>query len=359
MNIFVKRSIEFGKMLYKQGRYKEAEVVIKDNLVSAETKFLMGKICMYTNRMEEAKNWFTQSIDSNYRWILPRMELARILTKQGLYQEAAKEYKTCLNREPKNAFLKLEVAQLYVLMEKNIKAEELAEKALRLQPNDNNILKKALEVYDGMYDYDKMYDICEKLTSINEIEPTEHKTIELMAKTYFALGKYDKTLQIFSGKTGNNMTRIMANLFKRKIYCALSKDEEQAKMYQTILDNLETSYGEEGRLKHIEKHLRDDMNKEKHGVFIKDLDEVIETVKKAEKVKQQGKECDVYCIKLEGCGYEGGNKGDGHILDYVTLVTMPDTYKTITLFPSDKIELKDLKREENKVKVVQNEGYER
>ncbi len=359
MNIYKKRNIEFAKMLYEQGRYKEAEVIIKDNLVNAESKYIMGKICLNTARIDEAKNWFREAITNNYKWISPRIELARIFVREGLYEKAEKEYCVCLNREPKNANLKIEAAKLYISINNNEKAEKLIEKALRLKPYDENILKKALEAYDNMHNYNKMYDICEELTNKNAVGANEYKTIEAIARTYFSLGKYDKTLAVFSGKTEDTMTRIMANLYKRRIYCILSKDEEQAKMYQIILDNLEASYGEEGRIKHIERHLKDDKNKEKHGVFIKNLSEVIEAVKNAEKVKQRGKDCDVYCIKLKGCGYEGGNKGDGHTLDYVTLVTMPDTYKPITLFPSDKIELRMPKREACKGIIEQREACER
>lgn len=359
MDIFKKRNIELAKLLYKQGRYKEAEVIIKDNLVSAESKYIMGKICLKTERSEEAKVWFREAISNNYKWILPRIEMAKLFTKEGLYHDAIREYWVCLNREPKNAILKIDVAKFYISIDNFEQAEKLLDKALKLKPNDEVILKKALEVYDNMQNYNQMYNICEKLMDKNAILANEHKTIEIMARTYFSMGKYNKTLEVFSGKTSDAVTKIMSNLYKRRIYCKLIKDEEQAKMYQAILDNLEASYGEERRIRHIEKHLKDDKRKEKHGVFTKDLSEVFSIVKSAEKVKQKGKDCDIYCIKLEGCGYEGGNKGDGHKLDYVTLVTMPDTYKTITLFPSDKIELKMPKREVCKEFVKQRDEYER
>lgn len=359
LDIIKRRNIEFAKMLYEQGRYKEAEMIIKDNLVNAESKYIMGKICAKTDRLGEAEEWLRDSIKNNYKWVPPRVELAKIFIEEGLYAKAEKEYWVCLNREPKNASLKIEAAYLYGLMNEKEEAQKLIDKAVKLNPNDVNILKKALRGYDHLNEYDKMYEICEKLTEKDAVNLNDYKISEIVARTYFKFGKYDKTLSVLSGKTENTMSKIMSNLYKRRIYCILSKDEVQAKMYQVILENLETFYGKEERINHIKRHLKDDKTKEKHGVFTKDLSEVIEKVKSAEKVKQQGKDCDLYCIKLEGCGYEGGNKGDGHRLDYVTLITMPDTYTPITLFPSDKIELKIPKRLKNKEMKKQQEESER
>ena len=174
-----------------------------------------------------------------------------------------------------------------------------------------------------------------------------------MARTYFNLEKYDKVLETFRGKTTEPTNRIMENLYKRRIYCKLCNNEEQASMYQTILSNLEEAYGEEGSLKHIEKHLRDNKTKDIHGVFTKSLPEILEKIKISDKVKQKGIDCDIYCIKIDECGYQGGNKGDGHTLNYVTLITMPDTHKPITLFPSDEIRLRNLS------KTIEKEEIER
>jgi len=41
-----------------------------------------------------------------------------------------------------------------------------------------------------------------------------------------------------------------------------------------------------------------------------------------------------------------GNKGDGHILNYITILTCKDTKDVITMFPSDEIIIKDKKKEE-------------
>lgn len=47
--------------------------------------------------------------------------------------------------------------------------------------------------------------------------------------------------------------------------------------------------------------------------------------------------CDIYCTYVQNCGYEGGRDGDGHVLNYVTIVTLPNSNRLITMFPSDEI----------------------
>lgn len=53
----------------------------------------------------------------------------------------------------------------------------------------------------------------------------------------------------------------------------------------------------------------------------------------------------IYCINIPGCGYEGGRKGDGHVLDYVTFITLPNSSNIITMFPSDEVVLRESKKE--------------
>ena len=81
----------------------------------------------------------------------------------------------------------------------------------------------------------------------------------------------------------------------------------------------------------------DDKIKPIHGVFTKDCLEIMDTLIKNKGDKHIGYMCDIYCVNVPECGYEGGKNGDGHILDYVTFITLPNSNKLITMFPSDNI----------------------
>lgn len=343
-NVFKKRNLELAKMLYSQYKYEQAEKVVMDNIVTAEAKHLMGKICKKTGRMEEAKEWFADAIATSKatkkKWSAPKMELAKIHFLEGKWDLAQSEFEICLKREPQNELFMTAVAWHYIDMGKTEEAKKLLTKALRINSNPKT-LKEVLFVYSKMEDYESMYDICEKLTEEMAVAPNEYRLISCMAKTYFNLGKYDKALGVFRGKKDDQIARVMFGIYRQKVYCELHKDKELGKIYQEILDNVESAYSEENRMTHIQKHAQNDTTKKIHGVFTIDINEVMDRVKKAKKEKQKGNGCDIYCIKIEGCGYEGGSQGDGHVLDYVTLITFPDEEKPITLFPSDKIELRE------------------
>lgn len=335
-----KRNLELAKMLYSQNKYEKAEKILMETIETANAKFLMGKICVRTGRTEEAIEWFEDAKTIRKDWVAPRMELAKLYYEKGNWDAAKQGFDVCLKREPKNPLIKTAVAHYYASMGEKEEAKKLLAKALNID-GSSKVLKEALFVYDKMEEYKNMYDICEKLSEGYEVRPNEYRVIECMAKTYFNLGKYDKVLNVFQSKKDDRVTRTLFGLFRQKIYCELNKDKELSKIYQEILENMEAVYGEEGRIVHIQKHTKNDTTRKIHGVFTMDLNEVLDKVKNAKKIKQEGNGCDIYCIKMDGCGYEGGSEGDGHILNYVTLITFPDTEKPITLFPSDKVVIKE------------------
>ena len=126
-----------------------------------------------------------------------------------------------------------------------------------------------------------------------------------------------------------------------RLYSIQGKDEEATNMYSYILENLDYDFTDElSRINHIRKHMFDDANKDIHGVFTINFMEILDKAIKYKGEKQIGYMCDIYCIHIPGCGYEGGRKGDGHILDYVTFITLPNSSTVITMFPSDEVVLK-------------------
>ena len=343
-NILKKRNLDLAKMLYTQKKYEQAERVVMNHIETAEAKHLMGKICTKTGRMEDAKFWFKSAMDTNKRnvkkWVAPRMELAKIYYVEGNWELAKKEFDTCLRREPQNGLLKVTLAKCYANRGEKEEARQLLVKAMNVEKTEK-VLKEALVVYSDMEDYESMYEICEKLSAGDCVKSNEYRVIECMARAYFNLGKYDKALNVFRDKKDDQVARAIFGTYRQKIYCKIHNDEELAKVYQEILENLEAAYSEEARMQHIRKHLKDDKTRKIHGVFTMDIKEVWEKVKKTKKEKQSFDNCDVYCVKIEGCGYSGGKEGDGHTLDYVTLITFPGSEVPIALYPSDKIEIRN------------------
>ena len=102
---------------------------------------------------------------------------------------------------------------------------------------------------------------------------------------------------------------------------------------------------EESRIRHILKHTVNDKTKRLHGIFKKPIKEILDNMDLQKAKKQRDEMMDIYCVKSENCGYEGGYNGDGHTLNYITIITCKDTKNIITMFPSDEIQLRERTKE--------------
>lgn len=93
----------------------------------------------------------------------------------------------------------------------------------------------------------------------------------------------------------------------------------------------------ETRVDHINKHGVDNLGRDTHTVFNNDP---ITTTNKAWTNKSNVSPIDdgmggqIYNIPYKNAGFEGGVKGSGANLDYVTIVVEKGTNNIITAFPS-------------------------
>ncbi len=88
--------------------------------------------------------------------------------------------------------------------------------------------------------------------------------------------------------------------------------------------------------KHIMDHARNNLQKEKHGVF---YGNPIETTNKAWENRASGTmvregDMDVYFIPYQNAGYQGGYSGQGENLNYMRIVTKKNSSEIITSYPS-------------------------
>lgn len=168
-----------------------------------------------------------------------------------------------------------------------------------------------------------------------------------LGKLYRSYGKekkaeeeFKKYIEIDKDKTPH------ARLELGKLYSIQGKEKEAESMYNYIIDNLKYDITDiKSRINHIQKHMKNDTTQDIHGVFTMDALEILDTAIKNKGEKQIGYMCDIYCINVPNCGYEGGKNGDGHILDYVTFITLPNSNNILTMFPSDEIVLNREKKE--------------
>lgn len=161
-----------------------------------------------------------------------------------------------------------------------------------------------------------------------------------LGKLYVGQGKEKEAEKLLNECMELDQKDVHARLELGRLYALQGKIEASQSLYEYIIDKIgDEAFDEENRAKHIIKHMKDDKTKEQHGVLVRDPFEILEDIKKQmiDENKKVGYMSDIYLIKSKGCGYEGGKKGDNHTLDYITVVTLPNSNKFITMFPSDNI----------------------
>ena len=93
-------------------------------------------------------------------------------------------------------------------------------------------------------------------------------------------------------------------------------------------------------IKHLNTHYKDDLSKERHGVFLINQQELyrllinFDSNNLSRYKKEEVNGLIKYIIPFSRCGYEGGRKGDKHILNNITILSYSNYRNIITAFPS-------------------------
>ncbi len=311
-----------AKSYYAVGMKKQSvklyNIIIKLDPNNVHARLELGKLYAKQGREEDAEKLFQEYMTLDPNNVHARLELGKLYAKQGREEEAEKLFQEYMTLDPNNVHARLELGKLYAKQGREEKAEKLFERCKDLDPNDVHARLELGKLYakQGREEAEKLFERCIDLDSNNV-----HARLEL-----------------------------------GKLYAEQGKTQLSTQMYEYIIDKLdEETFDEQNRIKHISKHMRDNKSKKQHGVFIKDPFKMLEDIKQQmnEENKKIGYMADIYVIKSEKCGYAGGKEGDRHQLDYVTVITLPNSRDLITMFPSDNIfelekEIKtDIKHDEN------------
>lgn len=238
-------------------------------------------------------------IEPYYRAIFT---LGKCYQKTGQHEEAQRAFERVLDLEENDIYARKELVEYYMQQERKKEAEILLKDWVRLQPN---------EVYPKI-----------RLGSL-----------------YVDNGKEKEAEKLFKKCIEIKPTGLRARKELGRLYALQGKMQESKEMYDYVISKIRKEvFNQKDRKKHFMKHLQDDKSKEIHGVFNKNPLKILENINWSNAKKYVGNMADVYCVKIENCGYEGGSKGDGHQLDYLTIMTLPNSREhIITVFPSDKI----------------------
>ena len=298
-----------GMKAYKERKWQTAinyleKAYTKDRYY--RTAFTIGKCYSRIRNNRVAEKYYNETIQLDSKNVYARLELGKLYAKRGKEKEAEKLLKECIELDLKNVHARLELGKLYAKQGKEKEAEKLYKECMELDPKN------------------------------------VHARLEL-GKLYAKQGKEKEAEKLFKEYMELDPKNVHARLELGKLYAEQGKDKESAKMYDYIIQNLGYDIqDEQARINHVMKHMRDDKNKKIHGVLNINPKDVLDKLDFNKVEKQIGYMEDIYCFHIENCGYEGGSEGDGHTLNYLTVVTLPnDRSKLITMFPSDEVRIKE------------------
>ena len=329
---------------YRQSNYrnviKELNIYLRENKkngIDAKGLFVFAKAYDKLKMKEESIKIYKIILKLDPNNVHARLELGKLYASQGKDKEAEKLFQECMQLDSNNVHARLELGKLYASQGKDKEAEKLFQECMQLDSNNVHARLELGKLYASQgkdKEAEKLFQECMQLDSNNV-----HARLEL-GKLYASQGKDKEAEKLFQECMQLDSNNVHARLELGKLYADQGKTELSKEMYNYIIDSLgKEAFDETNRVKHIMKHMKDDKTKKKHGVFLVNPVQLLEEIKK--QMKQENKRIgymsDVYLVELKGCGYEGGYEGDGHALDYVTLITLPDSDIPITMFPSDNV----------------------
>jgi len=261
-------------------------------------------------------------------------ERAFLAYTEGKYKEAIKLLESIPKKEQSPNSL-ITLANSYNKLRKTDKARKVYERILEMNYEHPHVLYGLAKIYmnDGELEAaeDLLYKVLEK-------EQNAERAMCELGRLKVKQKKYVEAEIFLSECLEINPNNVYARMDLAKIYAEKNLDEKARAMYDYIYENLEIEeYTDEEREKHVKKHWGDDLTKNKHGVFTMSFEEIRSKIDFSQMQKQSIRMADIYCARVENCGYEGGMQGDGHQLDYITIVTLPFKTDIVTMFPSDKM----------------------
>ena len=224
------------------------------------------------------------------------------------------------------------IACCYIKISNFDKAEEY----IRLLDTEDNKYINEQNFLQGRI-YQLKQDYIQALDYFNKIEI---ETKNLYADALYnicciliKIEQYDKvTKQLNKLENADQYNRYFKRIHTMRIFInkKLNINEEPQVMRYT--DSLIMNYDKESVIEHISKHKYEDESNDKHTIFNDDI-EVEEVYNYAinnlnEKNFYFNDFVDVYLIPYESAGVK-----DGHEINYIKVVTLPNSDKVITMYP--------------------------
>ena len=219
-DLYAKRGmVESAKVLYSD--------IISSGFTTPDVLYQYAVLCVKANESDAGEDIFKKLIKDNPKWAIPYKDLAIIYLGRKFFDRAAENFAKAYELEPDNISIVYEYANYFHLMadfkkaqelydnlldKYNLsatmlgsvalncislnqidKAKELLEKAIKMEPQNVNVLFYLAQVYFIKKNFENAKQLLEDAYTLM----ASPEIANLLAQVYFELGNYKKALPLF------------------------------------------------------------------------------------------------------------------------------------------------------------------
>ncbi|MBO4654722.1 MAG: tetratricopeptide repeat protein [Bacteroidales bacterium] len=185
----------------KKNKAKDKTTVITDETRQQSSMFADALREFYAGNYEAAENTFRKVLSKNEKNDAIYYMLARIRKEGKNYSGAAYYLNEAIKLDKSNVWYKVELAEVYDLMEDYKNSTKLWEEICKLKPENEYYLFTLSENYINLEEYTKVIDVYNKLEVLDgyndEITDAKVKIWLYLNNIKNAVGEYDKLIKEF------------------------------------------------------------------------------------------------------------------------------------------------------------------
>ena len=197
-NISIDQAFVMAVQFHRKGDYQKAELIYHHILKVQPTHYLslgnLGLISIQLNKIEEAKQYFSQSTAINADYYEGHTNLGNLHFNQGQYESAVKAYKKAISISSNDADVWSNLGATYLRMERDEASIICYQEAIRLNPNRFDLHNALGDCYYILKMYENAIKSYRKSLSIN---PNQIKYCHNLGYAYQNLGKHREAIKYY------------------------------------------------------------------------------------------------------------------------------------------------------------------
>jgi len=207
-------------------------IIVADELDQEEIEKLLGEAYVISGDYENAVRQYREILKKEPKNIKARIALADILSWQKKYNEAISEYEKVLEIEPHNLEIEKKAAKIYLWKEDYEKAEELFKDIIKRNPQELEAKVYLADIFSYTKEFDKAISLYREVLKQKEDPEVKKKLADVLSWDK----KYQKALDSYN-ELLDEKDDVKMRLQKARILGWAREYDRSLKEYQKILDN--------------------------------------------------------------------------------------------------------------------------